>query len=141
MTNRDVFAVCWARYKVTRASLDGIVPPDEVDPSSRGDRHLVTNAEYNADFEKAGERALPLSRWQQGNRMRRLYELYVKQQWEWKQAVGLMGAREDVVAAWWEEVQDRVGQELRDRRIWPLKAYFTEPSDGGKLPAHPRVSL
>lgn len=160
--------MCWERYRQCRIWKENDCGAGMDPLGSGGGKVLVTAAEYTADFHRAAKVALPFTvepetqHDRHVNRMRRLFELHVIQDWPWPQAVSLMPIcdclpgveckcwnRRHVArpqsdwqaAKWWDEVQIRVGRELEQSEVWPLRRYFTEPSDGGKLPLHPRVSL
>jgi hypothetical protein len=125
----NAFEVCWTWYRACveqsqGGSLGAIDPtvPVFADHHWRPESKPLIS-DYIADFRKAGEFAL------KGMASRKvLFDLYIASHAPWERACHFIGIGEFTAARWLEEIKQRVGEELMNRKIYPPKEYFKEYS-------------
>ncbi len=119
-----VFEICHARYRGMRAYLAGKIAAVDLDRPSGGYRwrpQRARAAEYVADFELAGERALRRPEWK--GRLR-LSKIYFCRCLEYRRAMVLVGVPEGTFDWWLQEVKKTVGRELSRAGLYPPSRYF-----------------
>ncbi len=129
MRPSEIFDICHERYKASKAGRLGKLP--SVDPTKVPERRWRPDrpprlAEFVADFELAGRRALgrrPL--WK---RRLQLFEIYFCEGVPYRVAMRRLGLRPGTFDWWCAEIKKAVGAELARVGLFPLGRYFHEPT-------------
>jgi hypothetical protein len=136
ISSRLVFDVCHEVYQAVIADSEAI---PLIDPTKIPSDHLwrshkaPTGEEYAADFSLACKAALIGP--QNASRLI-LCKLYYLDLLPYEQARNYLGLREDVWAAWTDEIRNKVGEKLLHKGMFPPKKYFGERS----RPRRPHVA-
>ena len=129
MRAEHVFEICLERYRGLRAFLRGQMRAVKLDvPAASGYQwrpERARAAEYVADFELAGERALDRPSWKG---RRRLFVIYFLRGVEYRRAIALVGVPSGTFDSWTQQIKRTVGRELERLGLFPPGRYFRERS-------------
>ncbi len=126
---REVFDACWARYRAARR----VTLPTSMLSAKRQMTEpagfqwrprKARAAEYVADFELCGRRALDRPHWE-GHR--KLFETYYLQMVPYRKAVRRLGVGAGTFNLWLGQIKNRVGEELKRCGLYPPWRYFHLP--------------
>lgn len=123
----EIFEICLERYRGMREWLQvasgriGAVKLDQPSGGYRWRPDRARAAEYVADFERAGERALGRPMWK--GRLR-LFRIYFCEGVEYRRAITLVGVPTGTFDWWTQEVKRTVGRELVRTGLFPPGRYF-----------------
>ncbi|HEV3254741.1 MAG TPA: hypothetical protein VG033_10050 [Candidatus Acidoferrales bacterium] len=120
----EVFEVCLERYRALRALIDGKIRATDMASPSGGYHwrpERARAAEYLADFEMAGWRALRRPMWAG---RRRLFLIYFVRGVEYRRAIALVGVPSGTFDYWTQQVKQSVGRELERAGLFPPSRYF-----------------
>ncbi len=124
MKPREVFDVCLARYRGLGEGIGRRMAGVDMTRPSNGYLWRPENvraAEYVADFEAAGARALKRGEW---NGRRKLFVIYFLSEVDYKRAVKLVGVSENTFEYWASQVKKAVGRECARVGLFPPQEYF-----------------
>jgi hypothetical protein len=126
MKAAEIFEVCLERYRGLREWLAGNpkTMAGRLDVPSGGYQwrpERARAAEYVADFEIAGRRALRRPMWKG---RRRLFAIYFCAGVEYRRAIALLGVPSGTFDYWAQEVKQTVGRELARAGLFPPGKYF-----------------
>jgi hypothetical protein len=126
MRSQEMFDICHERYRGLRGWLGKRIGAIQLNaPASSGgyqwrpDRARA--ADYVADFESAGRRALARPTWKGRYR---LFEIYFCRGIEYRRAIALVGVPSGTFDYWTQEVKKSVGRELDRAGVFPPGRYF-----------------
>lgn len=124
MKPHEMFDVCLGRYRGLRKRLGEKVSAIDFNHPSSGYTwrpERARAAEYIADFESAGTRALRKPEWKG---RRKLFRVYFLRGAEYKRAIRLVGISEGTFDYWTKEVKKSVGRECARIGLFPPARYF-----------------
>jgi hypothetical protein len=124
MKPREMFEVCHARYKASRAFLGGHMAAIDLESPSEGYHWRPDRAraeEYVADFEMIAERALRRPEWR--GRLK-LFRVYFLRGAEYRRAITLCGVSVGTFDYWVCEVKKACGHEFARTGLFPPGNYF-----------------
>ena len=126
MRAQDIFEICLERYRNLRGWLDGRISAIQLDvPAASGGYQWrperARAADYVADFESAGERALARPTWKG---RRRLFKIYFCWGMQYRQAITMLGVPSGTFDYWAQEVKKTVGKEFDRAGLFPPGGYF-----------------
>jgi hypothetical protein len=124
MKAREIFEVCHARYKASRALLGGHVAAIDLESPSEGYHWRPDRAraeEYVADFQMIGERALRRPDWR--GRLK-LFRIYFLRNVKYERAIVLCGLSASTFDYWLDEVKKICGREFDRAGLFPPGNYF-----------------
>lgn len=126
MRPQDVFDICLERYRGLRGRMGGQIGAIQLDvPAAshgyqwRPDRARA--ADYVADFEQAGRRALDRPSWKG---RQRLFAIYFLRGVEYRRAIAQVGVSPGTFDWWVSEIKKIVGRELSRAGLFPPSLYF-----------------
>jgi hypothetical protein len=124
MRPQDIFAACHARYRSARRRRAHLGVPDPNQPAGYHWRPVAARAaDYLADFELAGQRALARPSWAG---RRRLFEIYFLQLVPYRRAIYLVGVPAGTFDWWMQQIKRDVGLELDRAGLYPPARYFRQ---------------
>jgi len=127
MTAKEIFDVCYARYRRLREWLGdsaGTVRSVDFDSPLEGYQWRPDRAracEFIADFERIGRRGLRRPEWK--GRLR-LFNAYFVRGADYRRAVRLVGVAEGTFDYWYQEVKRTLGAEFARVGLFPPSRYF-----------------
>lgn len=124
MKPREIFDICLARYRGLGKGIGRRMAGVDMTRPSNGYLWRPENvraAEYVADFEAAGARALKRSEWKG---RRKLFVIYFLSELDYKRAIKLVGVSENTFEYWASQVKKAVGQECARVGLFPPQEYF-----------------
>ena len=127
MKAKDVFEICHARYRGLQewlAESAGEVRAVDLATPAQGYQWRPERgraAEYVADFERIGRRALRRPEWR--GRLK-LFEIYFLHSLEYRRAIALVGVAAGTFDYWMAEVKRALGREFRRTGLFPPHLYF-----------------
>lgn len=142
MKPKEIFEVCYARYKTTRGFLGGHVAPiDWERPSEtfhwRPDRARAED--YVADFQRIGEHALRRPEWR--GRLK-LFRIYFLRGFPYQRAITLCGVSPSTFDYWMAEVKKTCGAAFDRARLFPPGDYFRKREMApARPPEEPAVEI
>jgi hypothetical protein len=124
MQPTEIFDICYVQYRSLRAWLGR--KTRAVDPKRPSSGYLwrperARAAEYIADFERIGERALRKPEWEG---RRKLFRIHFVRRLEHRRARALVGVSEGTWDYWYREVKKTVGRACARSGIFPPGRYF-----------------
>jgi hypothetical protein len=127
---QDIFEICYARYRSAKKHIGaGHAALDPNQPAGYQWRpERVRAAEYVADFELIGRRALNPPSWEG---RRRLFEIYFVWMVPYRRAIVLVGVATGTFDWWMQQVKQTVGRALDRAGLFPPAAYFRKRSREG----------
>jgi len=144
MKLKEIFDVCYARYRGCKALLGGHVSAVDLESPSeeyrwRPDRTRAE--EYVADFERVAARALSRPGWEGRYK---LFRVYFLRRAEYRRAVSLVGVSADMFDYWFREVKKTCGRAFSRAGLFPPSRYFRSrekaPAEAADAPARRRHS-
>jgi hypothetical protein len=121
---REMFDVCLASYRSLGKGIGRKMSAVDMTRPSNGyawrPEH-VRAAEYVADFEAAGARALRRCEWKG---RRKLFVIYFLSELDYKRAIKLVGVSENTFEYWASQVKNAVGRECARVGLFPPQEYF-----------------
>jgi hypothetical protein len=124
MKTREIFDVCLARYRSLGKGIGRKMASVDLARASNGyvwRPENVRAAEYIADFEAAGARALRRPEWKG---RRKVFVIYFLSELEYKRAIKLAGVSENTFEYWASQVKNAVGRECARVGLFPPQKYF-----------------
>ena len=128
MRAAEIFDICHARYRGMREWLAGRpkASAGRLDVPASGYQwrpERARAAEYVADFEMCGRRALRRPMWKG---RRRLFAIYFCRGIEYRRAIALLGVPSGTFDYWAQEVKQTVGREFTRAGLFPPGKYFRQ---------------
>lgn len=143
MTPKEIFDVCYARYRRLRewlADSAGAVRSVDFDSPLEGYQWRPDRAracEYIADFERIGRRALRRPEWK--GRLK-LFNVHFVRGADYRRAVKLVGVAEGTFDYWYQEVTRTLGREFSRTGLFPPSRYFQSRTATPRRRERPRVA-
>lgn len=127
MRPQEIFGICHGHYRSAKRQLGaGHAALDPNQPAGYQWRpERVRAAEYIADFELTGRRALARPSWEG---RRRLFEIYFVRMVPYRRAIVLVGVATGTFDWWTQQVKQTVGRALDRAGLFPPAAYFRRRS-------------
>lgn len=135
MKPKEIFDVCYARYRGARAFLGGHVSAVDLESPSEAYRWRPDRAraeEYVADFERIAARALSRPEWKG---RQKLFRIYFLRRVEYRRAITLCGVSANTFDYWFAEVKKTCGRAFARAGLFPPARYFRtrEKVEPGKI--------
>ena len=127
MKASEIFDSCHGRYRNLREWLaESTGQIRALDPESHYDGYhwrpvQARAAEFVADYERIGRKALRRPEWK--GRLK-LFEIYFLHSVEYKRAISLVGVAEGTCDYWLNEVKRALGREFARTGLFPPWRYF-----------------